>query len=430
MQDATRDTVLEIYDTVADPSLWPDTLQRLAGQIDAVGCIVFEWQGLPHERDLVVPVASSFYDPDQIKTYVDRFFDEEARNQDVFEAHSLMSDKINLIQDDVLAPSLEELKALKNVETLQKLGILHRAAGLLNKDNSAQARFSVQLGVDRGRMTDAEQNHMGRILPHVAKAFDLGRPAKQLASEHGGLLAAMDRLTIGVCVLDPKGNRVIESEEFRRQRDAYRVFRITPNGALNHGRFGARPRKEAIAADQDVFLCVEVAPLHRSGEIGSTAFGGYIVYSSDTSLPLRCQTLPIKLAYGLTDAELSLVDAIAQGLTNAQIAERRAPRPRRGHHQRPGQIHPLQNTLRHPHPIRPSDDELRRGLFENQPQKPPRIAHLGDVACSFLRCHGYSPLLLAAFVTLTNRIMERFLTCQRTKWKSAQKCSTPLNFNT
>lgn len=342
MQDATRDTVLEIYDTVADPSLWPDTLQCLAEQINAVGCIVFEWRGLPRERDLVVSVASSFYDPGQIKTYVDRFFEEEARNQDVFEAHSLMSDRIDLIQDDVLAPSLEELKALKNVETLQKLGILHRAAGLLNKDNSAQTRFSVQFGVDRGRMTDAEQRHMGLILPHVAKAFDLGRPAKQLASEHHGLLAAMDRLTIGVCVLDAKGNRVIENEEFHRQRDAYRVFHLTPNGslqlfkpddqkrfeelkadALNHGRFGARPRKEAIAADQDVFLCVEVAPLHRSDEIGSTAFGGYIVYSSDTSLPVRCQTLPIKFAYGLTDAELSLVEAIAQGLTNAQIAERR-----------------------------------------------------------------------------------------------------------
>lgn len=287
-------------------------------------------------------MASSFYDPSQIKIYTDRFFEEEARDQDAFEAHSLMSDQIDLIQDDVLAPSIEALKMLKNVETLQKLGILHRAAGLLNKDNSTQARFSVQLGVNRGRLTQAEQHHMGLILPHVAKAFDLGRPASQLAAEHGGLLAAMERLIIGVCVLDAKGNIVIENEEFRRQRDAYRVFYTTQNGALhlfkpddqkrfevlkadalNHGRFGARPRKEAIAADQDVFLCVEVVPLHRSGEIGSGTFGGYVVYSSDTSLPVRCQTQPIKLAYGLTDAELSLVDAIAQGLTNTQIAERR-----------------------------------------------------------------------------------------------------------
>lgn len=342
MQNQTRNTVLEIYDTIADPSLWPEFLQRLAEQINAVGCIVFEWQGIADQRKLGVSVASSFYDPVQIDFYINKFFEEEAHNQDLFEAHSLKSDAINLIQDDVLAANLEELKALKNVEALQKLGILHRAAGLLNKDNPAQSRFSVQLGIHRARLSEAEQNHMSLILPHVAKAFDLGRPAKQLASEHAGLLAAMDRLTIGVSILDSAGNLVIENEEFRRQREAHRVFNLRQNGALhlfkpedqkrfallmadalNHGKFGARPRKEAIATDQDAFLCIEVAPLHKSGEIGSGVFGGYIVYSSDTGLPVRCQTHLIKLAYGLTDAELSLVEAIAQGLTNSQIATRR-----------------------------------------------------------------------------------------------------------
>ena len=342
MRDEVRDTVTDVYDTIADQTLWPEILQRLAEQINAVGCIVFEWGGLVHQRELAVSTASSFYDTEQINFYIEKFSDEEARDQDIFEAHSLNSDEIDLIQDDVLAASLEELKAQKNVETLRKLGILHRAAGLLNKDNSAHARFSVQLGVGRGRLSVAEQRHISLILPHVAKALDLGRPAKQLASEHSGLLAAMDRLTIGVSILDAKGNLVVENEEFRRQRDAFRIFGITPSGslhlfkpgdqkrfetlkadALNHGKFGARPRKEAIAADHDTFLCIEVAPLQRSGEIGSKAFDGYIVYSSDTSLPVRCQTLPIKLAYGLTDAELSVVDEIAQGLTNRQIAERR-----------------------------------------------------------------------------------------------------------
>jgi len=183
---------------------------------------------------------------------------------------------------------------------------------------------------------------MGEILPHMAKAMDLGRVASQLRAEHHGLLAAMDRLIIGVCVLDTNGNVVVQNEEFRRQIDTFPVLRVAPEGALrfmraedqkrfaalkqdalNHGRFGARPRKEAIAADTDTFLCVEVAPLDRCEEIGARMFGGFIVYSTDTSLPVHCNTRPIQAAFGLTDTELALVESIGEGLTNAQIAERR-----------------------------------------------------------------------------------------------------------
>ena len=242
----------------------------------------------------------------------------------------------------MLAPTVSDLKKLPNVQVLQKLGILHRAAGLLNKDNTTVSRFSVQLADTRGRLSTSERVHMAAILPHIAKALDLGRPAQQLAAEHRSMLAAMDRLTIGVCILDTKGRVVQTNEEFKRQQETYPVFHTTHAGSLglkksedqrsfetlkdhvfNHGRFGARPRKEAIATDDLNFLCIELAPLDKSQEIGAKRFGGFILYSTDTSLPVHCNTLPLQRAYNLTEAELALVDMVAEGLTNAQIAERR-----------------------------------------------------------------------------------------------------------
>jgi DNA-binding CsgD family transcriptional regulator len=342
MKDRIHDTILGIYDTVADADLWPDVLQNFAEQINAVGCIVFEWDNTPSQRKLRASIISSDYDPAVVETYISKCFDDEARNQDVFEAHSLAQDRIDLIEDDVLAPTVTDLKNLPNVRVLQKLGILHRAAGLLNKDNTTVSRFSVQLADTRGRLTTNERVHMAAILPHIAKALDLGRPAQQLAFEHQSMLAAMDRLTIGVCILDAKGRVVQTNEEFKRQQEAYPVFHTAHDDSLrlqksqdqksfetlkehvsNHGRFGARPRKEAITTDGQNFLCIEVAPLDKSQEIGSKRFGGFILYSTDTSLPVHCNTLPLQRAYNLTDAELALVDMVAEGLTNAQIAERR-----------------------------------------------------------------------------------------------------------
>ena len=334
--------VLGIYDAVADHTLWPQVLDEFANRINGFGCIVFEWTLDPDARHLSAPLWSTAYTAEGIGRYIDTHFPHEAEDQDAFEAKSLAGDAIDLIQDDVIAESITDLAERPNVQTLQKLGIHHRAACLLNKDNTSISRFSVQFPVGRGRMSEAERAFAATTLPHIAKALDLSRPAQQLARQQAGMLAAMDRLSVGVCILDKLGRVVVRNEEFRRQEDCYQVFRTKQTGVLelaraeaqkrfvelkdevaHHGHYGARPRKEAIAIDPDSYLCIEVAPLTHSSEIGSQAFGGSMVFSIDTSRPLSWNPLPMQSAYGLTDTELLLVSSIGEGLTNAEIAERR-----------------------------------------------------------------------------------------------------------
>ena len=132
------------------------------------------------------------------------------------------------------------------------------------------------------------------------------------------------------------------NHEFRRQIEEFPVFSQSAAGRLefskpgdqklfadlmadadNHGKFGARPRKEAISSGRSSFLCVELVPLTRSEDLGSGIFGGHVLYSIDTSRPMPCSIEPIRQAFGLTEAEAALIEAISQGLTNAQIAERR-----------------------------------------------------------------------------------------------------------
>ncbi len=338
MDDDIRQTVLGIYDTVADQSIWPSVLDRVAERLDARGCLIFELE----EHALSAPLTSSWYRASALRDYMDTHRESELADHRIFLDRSLAHDSVDIIPDSVLYDDLSEFRSRANVRHVMQFGILHRAAALLNKDNPNVSRFSVQFRSDRDGITAEESAYLNRLLPHIAKALELGRPAQQLALEHRGLLAAMDRLSIGMCLLDPNGRMVQTNGEFRRQLATYRVFQTTPNGvlqlsagddhkrfetlradALNHGRFGARPRKEAVSTDAGTFLCIEVSPLDRSEEIGSAPFGGCILYSTDTSLPVRCQTLPVKQAYGLTDAELSLAEAIAEGLTNVQIAERR-----------------------------------------------------------------------------------------------------------
>ena len=346
MSQDMRDLILDVYDTVADPSLWQSVLDKFAAALDAKGFVVFELHGYGDARVLSASHFSSYHQPDLLQAYIDVYLKWELIDQDTFEAHSLASDSIDLIDDSVLARTDEELFKIPNAAQLLDYGIRHRHAGLLNKDNKTRSRFSVQLAADRGRLTPVERDRMRIVLPHIAKALDLGRPIAQLTAQHRGMVEAMDQLRIGVCVLDGDGRVVLTNREFDRQRDTYRVFRADAAGRLrlqdeadharfatlvqdatNHGQYGARPRKEAVAVnngDEASVLSIEIAPIEHLAEIGTTRFGGVIVYSLDTSLPVEYDPTLLSHVYGLTGAETTLIQMVGNGLTNLEIAEQRS----------------------------------------------------------------------------------------------------------
>ncbi len=342
MSDNIQETILKIYDAAADDTLWPEVLQRIADGANAVGSLVLRHSGHGEEMKFSAPYISNVSHKQIIDQYLEEFRDDEIMDQSILVDHTSSGDEINLLEDDVLASDIETLKSLPSVRRLQEGGLLHRAACLLNKDNTGAFRFAIQLSEARGRLTLEEKAYLRPLMPHLAKAFDLGQPAYQMASNNLCLLSAIDHLNIGICILDPTGRVVMKNAEFDRQLDQHRVFSIAANGKfkfsntshqkylsnmqaspLNHGMFGGRPRKEAIPTGHDGYLCIEFVPLDRNAEMGSTRFEGTILYSADTRRPRHMHIDAIQVAHGLTNTEADLIGAIADGLTNAQIAEKR-----------------------------------------------------------------------------------------------------------
>jgi DNA-binding CsgD family transcriptional regulator len=336
-----QEEILGIYDTVADNSLWTQTMDRFVDRAGARGSIIFEWQDINGERKLTAPLHSASYSRAVLDTYLEKCAHLEARDQTVIRNHTGHTDSIELLDETVLASSSADLSKQEHVLKLRKLGIHRRAAGVLNKDNQWISLFSIQFGADNPNRTIEEKAYLAALLPHMAKALDLGLPARRSTTDRT-LLSVMDQLAIGVCVLDTNGQLVHANEEFRRQENEYSAFIVSKQGALEmkcdtakatltalmrdaqcHGRYGARPRKEAIATSVGSFLCIEVSPLTRSQDIGTKPLDGYVVFSTDTSRPVHCNAEPMKEAFGLTDTELAVVDKIGEGLTNPEIAERR-----------------------------------------------------------------------------------------------------------
>ena len=97
-------------------------------------------------------------------------------------------------------------------------------------------------------------------------------------------------------------------------------------GFHGHGRFGARPRKEAIVTDHmlpGAAICIEIAPFEKSDAFGITRFDGAVLYTIDTTSGFSCDAKTLQNVFSLTNAEAELAILVGEGLTNPVIAERR-----------------------------------------------------------------------------------------------------------
>lgn len=340
-----RELVLNIYEAVTHPHLWPDVLDRVSQQVDARGCIVFEWRSRNGTRQLEAPLMTSNYSSDVLDAYIEKYWRWESEDQDLFERQSLSADGIELVNELDLYANESDYLAQPHVKEMLDYGIRHRFGGLLDKDNPYRARFAIQTGKRRGPLTPPDHETLGMILPHVAKALDLSGPLGVSGLEHRALLSIIERFNVGVCLLDSSGRVALTNTEFCRQRDDYKAFWTDSkdrlvlhdkadhkqysrllDDALNHGSFGARPRKEAILINsQDIAgsICVEIIPLEKSEEIGSNPFNGALLISRDTTQPIDIDVDLAKLAFNLTPTESAVTSLVCQGLTNSEIADKR-----------------------------------------------------------------------------------------------------------
>lgn len=342
MGNSAGELILSVYDTVTNPSLWPSVLDQFIHDIDARGSIIFSWEHSHGNRTLVAPAYSSSYDSDVMAMYLKRYPHYEINAQNFIQHYTKPEDALDIIDDSVVVDSPFSELNRRHTKILQKFGINGRAGGVLNKDNRWLSLLTVQLSVSSTSFSMAQRAQMAHVLPHFAKALDLGYPMRQLHHKYTTVLGAMDKLSIGICIVDQQGRIVVRNTEFERQQSQFPLLGTSHGNRLdvrddtaraqlktlmaspaNHGRWGGRPRKEALNAASGGRLCVEVLPLERSEEFGNRPLKGFLICSTDTSLPVQYDTAALKQAFNLTDAETVLADFVALGMTNPEIAERR-----------------------------------------------------------------------------------------------------------
>lgn len=343
------DLIARIYDTALDPSIWPELMLRIAHKLGARGSFIFELRLDDHHPQIASRIFSANYIPEIVRDYLIRFNEEEIKDQDRFAELSQQGDSVDLVSDVELRTNLSELLAQPNIAFMMNHGLKHRAGALLNKDLVNVDRFSLQYSAEHGPITKAEISKAALFMPHIAKVIGLARPLEAQMIAKGIFEDVLRNIGQGIAVLSPRGTILYANVEFERCVSEYRFFRKAANGVLqlahpnnsdtlnkryhdlvvsddSHGQFGARARKEAIVIDLEkpgTALFIEICPVEASNRTGNLGQGCRLITVIDTSRTVNCDTRRLKSFYQLSTTETEILEMVAQGRTNTEIAEMR-----------------------------------------------------------------------------------------------------------
>ena len=218
MHDNTSDVIRNAYVAVLDNKHWDEVLDSIVKALGArAAVIVFQERGLPFDGFNLMSEYYRKQDQGIIDTYNQKYMHYEAPAwQSIAETKPgelFFDTDVNLSKDEL---DRQHHYAF----TLEHLDIRCRI-GFRISDNAVWSDSIIGLAYDAS--LDAVPPfvpHQARLLiPHLGRAIELGRTFSLLRQQYKAVIAALDRLHIGIAIVLPNGEVIASNTEASRLFD-------------------------------------------------------------------------------------------------------------------------------------------------------------------------------------------------------------------
>lgn len=336
----TLETLGMLYSTTFGVEQWPRALDAISELIGGNGALLFVRDDGPVE--LQISAASTRYLPQDVELYLRSL----AKGEEFRWVHILDELPPRTIQSDAdIWPDRQVYDAMPSVRFLKDLHLYHRVAVRPCAHGGWKDALTVLFDDRREGIQPDEARRLSLLVPHVARAIEVQRPFQMLMRRFSGVLAALDRLGIGVLVLREPGEIVIANHEAERILDANdgvsrragsRIAVADPEADTRLRsalcRIGRAARLEDRGSSMTIELprrsggdpyLADVAPLRDDGAEMGAAFSGVLLTLIDPEHREMVSIHGLARSYGLTPVETLVCRLLAQGLTLREIAESR-----------------------------------------------------------------------------------------------------------
>ncbi len=187
-----------LYDTVLDPGLWTDALQRVAAFLQASFVVLIE-------ENVIAPDESRFMASDAGSTLVARYLDgfmllNPARM--AMAGHVQVGD-IVLTSDYIPRAEYQQTRFYR--EFLDPSGHTDVAASIVERNATCITVLSALRSHGQGPADDEVRRRIGLVAPHVRRASGIGTVLDKASASARSLAGLVDRMTGCVVILGPGG---------------------------------------------------------------------------------------------------------------------------------------------------------------------------------------------------------------------------------
>ena len=338
----TEETALELiglaYDAVLTPERWPVFMGRLASAMGARSAMLRE---VDYDAGSVGLFQAVGYDPAYVAAYREHFI-----HLDYF-APTFLNAPIGAV---VLGSEAVPWEQQRNTEFcndyLIAQNIRHAIGGTLARDERHQLQFGLQRELGQRDFGKEDQRLIRLVAPHMARAVRIHRQLAKVTTQKHWALSALDRLRVGVILLDGGGkpvhlNRAAERlatghSGFTAGRGGLSVSSATETarlrGLIDDAAGSATGQSSApggclrvrAAGSGEATLRFQVIPLPRGlSERTWEQFlpGSCVAVFISASGGPRLSWTRVAAMHGITRAEARLASMLADGISLEEAAE-------------------------------------------------------------------------------------------------------------
>ena len=331
MQDQFERIVERIYDAALDAENWQGALSAIASTIGAVAGFT---AGLDVRHGRGAYWHAIGHTPEVQRLYNERYLPLDPTLQ-----HIVKTPGKAFACSDYLTEAAVAISPFHQ-DFLLPAGIRYVLSGVTKAQGSKVSFFGFQRSVLQPPFGSAETEFMQRLIPHFAKADEIGNKINRISDEKRLAIAMLDRIEYGILLVNRLGQICLSNQSAEHWLETYTTAhslfgrirlsnskdRDTLDKFIRASEFGGEDSTiqtlETRAEDGSGHVRLVVLPMasHDANYFGDDQVTAAIVIS-DLSQQRSMASQLLKSTYGLTPAELKIAAGLAAGKTQDDLCQ-------------------------------------------------------------------------------------------------------------
>lgn len=336
--------ISDLYSTTDSQSKWGGILDRLHPIVNAksAGLIVVDTFSNNENPPNQFGITSASLPADKMEIY--------NKEYTKYERDIVSIGNQTPVGQMIVDPAFQDIKNISNrpdvAYSIQNFGIRDRFGVRLNDDKGWYDVIAFQYDTSRGNATAKEFSYLSPYIPHIAQSIVQGRLFDQIHLKFGAVLSMLDRVNVGMLLLQPDSTVVVMNQCSKETVDRSPHLRVTPNRKLSmspgnarlideiatvaksHTAEGNESKKYVrVGDDRSDILLIELSPLSDLHSDLEPSFHGVMALIIDPKTPININEKGLAEVYALTPAELDVAKSLGEGYSPKDLAEKRNSSP-------------------------------------------------------------------------------------------------------